>query len=269
MANIKEALKSLEEIYKNSRDKGTAFEDLIRLYLKNEPYYKDLYSNVETYKEWANKHNSKGCDIGIDLVATTRNEGEFHAIQCKFYDANSVINKNDINSFGFAGSSSDFTHRILICTTDNFTSNLKENLEKQPNFTIINATALENSVIDFLDFIQYKNLTVKTKKQPRDYQREAIRAAVEHFGKADRGQLLMACGTGKTFTSLRIAEACAGKGKKVLFAVPSLALMSQTITEWTQQTILNLHAYAVCSDSSVGKNIKKNRLLSTISGCDG
>lgn len=92
MANIKEALKSLEEIYKNSRDKGTAFEDLIRLYLKNEPHYKDLYSNVETYKEWANKHNSKGCDIGIDLVATTK-EGEHHAIQCKFYDANSVINK--------------------------------------------------------------------------------------------------------------------------------------------------------------------------------
>ena len=75
---------------------------------------------------------------------------------------------------------------------------------------------------------------------------------------ADRGKLIMACGTGKTFTSLKIAEALAGKGKRVLFLVPSLSLLSQTLTEWTQESDTPLHSFAVCSDSDVGKKRKKD-----------
>lgn len=258
MANIAKALELLNETYKAERDKGTAFEKLIVLYLKNEPYYKNLYSEVDTFKDWAPKHNLKGNDTGIDLVAQTRNSNEYHAIQCKFYHADYTLSKKDIDSFGFAASSTDFSHRILICTTDKFTKNLKENLKKQPNFTIIDLTALERSEIDFLSFVECHNLEIFAKKIPRDHQKEAIKAALEHFEKADRGQLLMACGTGKTFTSLRIAEGYADKGKKVLFLVPSLALMNQTITEWTQQSMYKLHCYAVCSDSDVGKNISLN-----------
>ena len=66
----------------------------------------------------------------------------------------------------------------------------------------------------------------------------------------------MACGTGKTFTSLKIAENIAGNGKKVLFLVPSLALLSQSLTEWTQESEYPLHCFAVCSDSDVGKQGK-------------
>ena len=73
---------------------------------------------------------------------------------------------------------------------------------------------------------------------------------------ADRGKLIMACGTGKTFTSLKIAENIAGNGKKVLFLVPSLALLSQSLTEWTQESEYPLHCFAVCSDSDVGKQGK-------------
>jgi predicted helicase len=68
----------------------------------------------------------------------------------------------------------------------------------------------------------------------------------------------MACGTGKTFTSLKIAEKLAGKGKRVLFLVPSLSLLSQTLTEWTQESTTPLHSFAVCSDSDVGKKRKKD-----------
>jgi predicted helicase len=74
----------------------------------------------------------------------------------------------------------------------------------------------------------------------------------------DRGKLIMACGTGKTFTSLKIAEEIAGKGKRVLFLVPSLSLLSQTLTEWTQESATPLHSFAVCSDSDVGKKRKKD-----------
>ncbi len=68
----------------------------------------------------------------------------------------------------------------------------------------------------------------------------------------------MACGTGKTFTSLKIAETIAGKGKRVLFLVPSLALISQTIREWTEDTEVSLRSFAVCSDTQVGKR-RKNK----------
>lgn len=73
------------------------------------------------------------------------------------------------------------------------------------------------------------------------------------FEHESRGKLIMACGTGKTFTSLKIAEVCAGAGKRVLFLVPSLSLLSQTLTEWTQESQTPLHSFAVCSDSDVGK----------------
>ncbi|MBO4576022.1 MAG: DEAD/DEAH box helicase, partial [Neisseriaceae bacterium] len=63
----------------------------------------------------------------------------------------------------------------------------------------------------------------------------------------------MACGTGKTFTALKIAEEMAGLGKTVLFLVPSLSLLDQTISEWVQNSALPLHLWAVCSDSEVGK----------------
>src|SRR6185312_1823327 len=69
----------------------------------------------------------------------------------------------------------------------------------------------------------------------------------------DRGKLIMACGTGKTFVALKVAETLAGKGGRVLFLVPSLALLSQALTEWTQEAATPLHSYAVCSDSDVGK----------------
>jgi predicted helicase len=68
----------------------------------------------------------------------------------------------------------------------------------------------------------------------------------------------MACGTGKTFTGLKIAEKLAGANKRVLFLVPSLSLLSQTLSEWTQETKTPLRSFAVCSDSDVGKKRKKD-----------
>ncbi|WP_150112520.1 DEAD/DEAH box helicase family protein, partial [Ferrovum myxofaciens] len=84
-----------------------------------------------------------------------------------------------------------------------------------------------------------------------------LRAVQQGLADADRGKLIMACGTGKTFTSLKIAEVLAGRGKQVLFLVPSLSLLSQSLTEWTQESDLPLHSFAVCSDSDVGKTKRK------------
>ncbi|WP_208439066.1 DEAD/DEAH box helicase family protein, partial [Bartonella vinsonii] len=117
---------------------------------------------------------------------------------------------------------------------------------------------LENSQIDWSRFEGKETVVLKeqTKKKLLDHQKEALEAVCEGLQEADRGKLIMACGTGKTFTSLKIAEQIAGKGKRVLFLVPSLALMSQTIREWTSDTEVPLRSFAVCSDTQVGKRRK-------------
>ncbi|WP_208439076.1 DEAD/DEAH box helicase family protein, partial [Bartonella vinsonii] len=117
---------------------------------------------------------------------------------------------------------------------------------------------LENSQIDWSRFEGKETVVLKeqTKKKLLDHQKEALEAVCEGLKEADRGKLIMACGTGKTFTSLKIAEQLAGTGKRVLFLVPSLALMSQTIREWTLDTEVPLRSFAVCSDTQVGKRRK-------------
>ncbi|WP_375683264.1 type ISP restriction/modification enzyme, partial [Bartonella sp. AP3QHHD] len=101
-----------------------------------------------------------------------------------------------------------------------------------------------------------QEVLLKSTKEPRPHQEEAIKKVCEGLKEADRGKLIMACGTGKTFTSLKIAEHIAGKGKRVLFLVPSLALVSQTIREWTADAQVPLRSFAVCSDTKVGKRRK-------------
>ena len=64
----------------------------------------------------------------------------------------------------------------------------------------------------------------------------------------------MACGTGKTFTSLKIAERQINNNGLVLFLMPSLALLSQTLYDWKRQASAPMSAFAVCSDSKVGKS---------------
>lgn len=68
----------------------------------------------------------------------------------------------------------------------------------------------------------------------------------------------MACGTGKTFTSLRIAETETGGRGLVLFLVPSIALLGQTLRSWLQQALEPMMAVCICSDPQVSKQSEKN-----------
>ena len=184
-------------------------------------------------------------------------DGENHAIQCKNYAQDHRISKADIDSFFTASGKSYFQHRIIVATTDRWTENAYTSLSNQnPPVTVINRSDLEHSVIDWENFAFQKKITFKTKKELRPHQVSALSAIRSGLKDTDRGKLIMACGTGKTFTSLKIAENIAGKGKKVLFLVPSLALLSQSLTEWTQESEYPLHCFAVCSDSDVGKQGK-------------
>ncbi|WP_035451240.1 DEAD/DEAH box helicase, partial [Bartonella birtlesii] len=257
-------LRSLLEYYrkqaKSPRELGTLFENLVKAYLTNDPLQKQEYEKVQTYCEWAKEHDEDGRDIGIDLVATIRDQGGYAAIQCKCYDASHCIKKEDIDSFIAASGKKIFTRRILVDSTEtDWSDNVELTCEGQEvRIQRINLFDLENSQIDWGAYKEKGEATLKeqSKKNLLDHQIEALKAVCEGLQEADRGKLIMACGTGKTFTSLKIAETIAGKGKRVLFLVPSLALMSQTIREWTLDTEVPLRSFAVCSDTQVGKRRK-------------
>ena len=243
---------------KTEREKGTYFEELAIVYLRNEPIYKDLYSNVWTYSDWAKTQGLVGTDTGIDLVALTNGTEEYHAIQCKFYDDSYRIQKKDIDSFFTASGKKHFSHRVIITTTNNWSEHAEDALQGQnPPVTKIDLYDLENSQIDWLKYQSDSHPVLKEQKKLRPHQEIAVRDVSAALKTADRGKLIMACGTGKTFTSLKIAEKMAGLGKKVLFLVPSLSLLSQTLSEWTQESEIPLHSFAVCSDSDIGKKRTK------------
>lgn len=258
-AALHKLLNSYRDASVTEREKGTYFEELICTYLRNEATYRDLYNRVWTYKEWAVEHGYDARDTGIDLVAQTHGTGEFHAIQCKFYAKDYRIQKGDIDSFFTASGKKTFSHRVIITTTDNWSEHASDALQDQhPPVSKIDLHDLETSQIDWSKYRPKHAPEYKAKKTLKNHQERALSAVLSGLETADRGKLIMACGTGKTFTSLKIAEQRAGKGKRVLFLVPSLSLLSQTLTEWTQESSTPLHSFAVCSDSDVGKKRKKD-----------
>lgn len=259
----KSPLTAILEAYRDAsvteREKGTYFEELIVCYLRNEATYKDLYSDVWTYAQWAELQGLPKNDAGIDLVAKTADTGEFHAIQCKLYAPTYRLQKSDIDSFFTASGKKTFSRRIIVSTTNNWSDNAENALiDQQPPVNKIDLHDLENSQIDWAKYQPNQAPVLKPKKSLRQHQQTALDMTLKGFERESRGKLIMACGTGKTFTSLKIAEAYAGAGKRVLFLVPSLSLLSQTLTEWTQESTTPLHSFAVCSDSDVGKHRKKD-----------
>ncbi|MDD3682641.1 DEAD/DEAH box helicase [Desulfovibrio desulfuricans] len=259
MTALQKILAAYRDTALTEREKGTYFEKLIICYFKNEASYKDLYSNVWLYSDWAKGQGLDARDTGIDLVAQTAGTGEFHAIQCKLYAEDHRLQKKDIDSFFTASGKKPFTHRIIVCTTNDWSEHAEDALrDQQPPVSKIDLHDLENSQIDWALYTPDAAPALKPKKALRPHQIKAVNAVTDQLALAERGKLIMACGTGKTFTSLKIAEAMAGRGGRVLFLVPSLSLLSQTLTEWTQESAVPLHSFAVCSDSDVGKKRKKD-----------
>ncbi|WP_375707038.1 DEAD/DEAH box helicase [Bartonella sp. AA126HLJHH] len=257
------SLRSLLEYYrqqaKSPRELGTLFENLVMAYLMHDPLHFGRYETVESYYEWATEREGwNKNDIGIDLVAKLRNQEGYVAIQCKFYKADHQISKKDIDSFIAASGKDIFKYRLLVDTTEvELSDNVNAMIKGQaiPVYRI-DLRHMENSRIDWQIFATKQEVLLKSTKEPRPHQEEAIKKVCEGLKEADRGKLIMACGTGKTFTSLKIAETIAGTGKRVLFLVPSLALVSQTIREWTADAQVPLRSFAVCSDTKVGKRRK-------------
>lgn len=246
----------------STRELGTYFEDLVKVYFENDDLQTQHYDKIWTYADWIAERgqDESKADTGIDLVAKLRGtEDDYCAIQCKFYDAAHHLQRPDIDSFFSASGRKPFVRRILIDTTAvPLGKNAQALFEASGQYVEsqrIGLSQLEESRIDWGVFTQQKQVVLKKKKSPYEHQRQALEAARDGFVTADRGKFIMACGTGKTYTGLIVAEALAGKGGRVLFMVPSLALMAQTVTEWSNDAQLPLRCFAVCSDTQVGKRV--------------
>lgn len=258
MSALDSLLTSYREAAVTEREKGTYFERLAVAYLRNDPVQTTQFSQVWHFSDWAKEYGFDGRDTGIDLVAKLRDEDGYAAIQCKFYSAKHVIQKKDIDSFLSASAKPPFVRRVFIDTTEvNWSVNAEDTIRDQHIPVVrIGLDALRESAVDWAAFEATAEIKLLAKKGLRQHQREALEAVEAGFAKGDRGKLIMACGTGKTFTALKIAEHIAGKGKRVLFVVPSLALIAQTVREWTKDTDTPLRSFAVCSDAQVGKRRK-------------
>ena len=257
-------LESIKQASNNiKRDAGTRFETLIKDWLTQDQSYCDLFSKVETFEEWASSHpelEQSGKDIGIDLVATLEDDPEaFAAIQCKFYDKNAVVPKSGVDSFIAASNRGYFKQRYIITTNENWSENaLTEMQNVTPPIQLVGRSMLASSQIDWSVYLKTGRVVQQKKRTPRKYQEEAIQRVLDGFKTNSRGKLIMACGTGKTFTSMKIAEKMEGNNGFVMFLVPSLALLSQTLTDWKRQSAVPIHAFAVCSDVTTGKADLKN-----------
>jgi predicted helicase len=254
-------LTEIRETSFSEREKGDRFERLMQAYLRTEPRYVECYSDVWRWSEW--QGNEGGGDTGIDLVARERDGDGYCAIQCKFYAPDHLLQKQDIDSFFTASGKAPFTSRLIISTTDRWGKNAEDALlHQQIPVSRIGMAELEQSTIRWEDLVwpaapdAQISLPLAPKHELREHQTEALEDVFGGFKSHDRGKLIMACGTGKTFTALKIAEQLAaqrGCHTSVLFLVPSISLLSQALREWTAQCQTPLRCFAVCSDTKVGK----------------
>ena len=272
--------KSLREIISGYREQlqlenisnselGSRFEILIKRYLISTRQYH--FETVWLWEEFPHRTSfSSGIDVGIDLVAKEKT-GDYWAIQCKCYDDIKTIRKNDLDSFVATSGGhfyvndiyrKTFKHRLFFTTASSISNNARDLARlSNPHVAFITIHDLDKTDVDW-QYIE-RGISGKEalseKKKPKPHQEEAVLKAREHYKNYQRGKLIMACGTGKTFTSLRIIEDQLPKNSNVLYLVPSIALMSQTITAWNNDSTRDLDRLCVCSDRSASKSgINKN-----------
>ena len=266
-ASSKSALDALLDEYraraKSEREKGTLFEELTRQFLLHDARFAHQFKEIYLWSEWPEHRTG---DTGIDLVAIPVRDGEGPvAIQCKFYALGHRIQKADIDSFLSASGKEPFGRRIVVDTSGApWGKNAQDAIEgQQIPVSRITLADLRDSDIDWRTYSLGSTQAPKTRerKVPRDHQVRARSAVMAGFEEHDRGTMVMACGTGKTFTALTIAREFVekeGGTARILFAVPSLALLKQTLDDWAAEADGAFTAWAVCSDTKVSSSARND-----------
>ncbi len=260
--SFKDLDRSLSKLTKMKKNKlaGDIFEYLTKLYLEVSPEYKTKIKKVYLLKEIPTNLKKKlklpNTDEGIDLVAETF-DNEYWAIQCKYRsDKTETLKvKGDLATFNNLAFTvcKNFSHGIIASTVNRPPQ--KKQLLNTGYILLPAWLGLDKDNGELFTQIKQKAVgkIVKPKKlSPRPHQKEAVSKAITYFKSNERGKMIMPCGTGKSLTAFWIAEKM--RPKSILVAVPSLALLQQTLKVWTREFLLNNIEpdwLCVCSDDTV------------------
>jgi superfamily II DNA or RNA helicase len=246
---------------KSEKEKGDLFEHLVRAYLLLDPEYATKLHKVWLLDEVPSALRKKlklpGNDQGIDLIAET-NTGEFWAIQCKYRENTArPVPWREISTFtGLAfGVCRHISFGLVCSTTERITHVLKH--QDRIGFCALDIwQSLDEEFFARLrKLLGHKPINLAPLK-PRPHQKRAIADARKHFvgKKQKRGKLISPCGSGKSLTAYWIARDL--KAKRILVAVPSLALIRQTLKFWLRESLAHgdkVEWICVCSDESAGR----------------
>lgn len=248
----------------NKKDQGTAWEQAVKFFFENDPVYQSQFSHVWM---WSDAPTNPGKqDTGIDLVAQDAQTGEYWAIQAKCY-TKKTLSDSDVATFFMAANEDTYAYRVLVDTALKLTKNLEEYIGAHENVVRIGLDTIKKSNLPWQDFWTHgMHLTCEEVREardrqvfdPRPHQREAIDAVKAELSEADRTTLVMACGTGKTLTALRLAEEFV-PGGTVLFLAPSISLVAQSMRDWAEQVRGKIRVWVVCSDPNASKLGKKSQ----------
>ena len=232
----------------NTRERGTRFELLMKRFFETDSIWKNQFKKVQMWKDYSGIDGD--IDKGIDLVGT-HHDGSECAIQCKCWNDGATLNYKDVaTTYADMAGRVKMTRAVIVFTGQTIGSNASKHFHKTGT-TVLMKDQLRESPIDWSeDDLKYK----PEAKKPMPHQVAAINDVLEKFKQYDRGQLIMACGTGKTLVSLRIGERMVGAGGLVLYAVPSIYLIPQAMREWSDNRSIEHQYMAVCSDSTADRD---------------
>ncbi len=257
-SGFQRTLDHIRSIADSEVHKGRLFERLMKTYFTQDPHYKGRFSRVWLWAEWV-RHmpGFKGTDTGIDLVAE-ESQGGYCAIQCKCYAAGTRISKPHLDSFISASAREPFTGRLFVDTGDSWGPTARNTIiALSLPFQVLRFGDLASHPFDWPDLVQDQPEDLSLRAEPfhlRPHQQAAFDDVIGGFKDHDRGKLIMACGTGKTFAALRIAEEVAGVGGRILYLVPSISLFQQSMREWATQQAVPHRYIGICSDTRAGRN---------------
>jgi predicted helicase len=263
MTTFRQLLEEFDASAKTTAAKGNRFEKFCEAYFQTDPLWVERFDAVWLWMDWPGRAGQP--DTGIDLVARERGTGDLVAIQCKFYAPTASLSWSGVSTFVGMLGQPQFTSGMIVSTAGSESPKVEVNLEAHAKDTTIwRVDDFERSAIDWDQFTlsSPSQLRIRPPLTLRPHQEAAITDVIAGFEAADRGQLIMACGTGKTLTSLRLAEQVVGAGGSVLFLVPSINLLSQSVKAWANDATIPLATFAVCSDAHAGARRREDEDMS-------
>ncbi len=264
MPNIHETIERLKDGDPSSAVLGRRFEVFIQDVLRSHPgeYGRERFAEVWLWQEWPDRESHDlGSDYGIDIVAqqTDAYGGGLCAIQCKFRSEGGEVSTQEVSNF-LAAVGGVFSSSLLVATAPIAKKGMGKIRNATPRCEVLHTAEMDGWVDDWASYLkapQDFEIPPPPKHKLFDFQWEAVNAVTKGLSENDRGQMILPCGTGKSFVALRIAEKLleesGGRGVRVLYLVPNIALVGQTMREWSAQRSIPLQYLGVCSDSTAGR----------------